>query len=130
MITKVCKKCEKEKEKKEFYKNKAVCKICISENSKEKCKYCLKIFNNLAKHEKTKHSDEEEFKYVNNLITYTCNDCENNFLLNEFNHYNDKCKKCYNISRKKRKVKCGVCDKMFNFYYFKIHKCRPIEPEV
>ena len=123
MDTKVCKKCKITKDKKEFYKHKAVCKLCIANYNKEKCKYCSKFFVNLKKHEKVKHSDEEEFKYINNIMSYTCSECKNDFLLNEFNHYSDKCKKCYNDSRKKNKIECNKCEKMFNYYYFKNHKC-------
>ena len=36
MNTKVCKKCEITKDKKEFYKHKAVCKLCIANMSKIK----------------------------------------------------------------------------------------------
>lgn len=123
MNSKLCKKCEITKDKNDFYKHKAVCKLCISNYKKEKCKYCSKFFVDLGKHEKIKHSDEEEFKFLNNISLYTCNECKDVFQLNEFNHYTDKCKKCYNITRKKNKKICMNCHKMFNYYYFKNHKC-------
>lgn len=120
MNTKICKKCLKTKEINEYYKNKGVCKLCMY-NNKKQCNYCSKFFTNIDYHEKSKHSNEEIFKFN---PMYICNDCNKCFPVTNFNHYSHKCKECYNNSRKKEKKKCDKCYKMFNSYYFIYHKCK------
>lgn len=122
MGTKTCKKCGTEKEKTNFYRHKAVCKECISLKNKEQCKYCLKFFSNLKNHEKTVHSELNDFKYVKNIIFYECKECKNNFNLEEYDHYSKKCKKCYNKHRNE-KVRCENCNKIYSRRYLKKHKC-------
>lgn len=93
-MKKVCTKCKKEKEKKEFNKNKTrkdglqnICKICSREKSKKFYKENVESQRKRIYRQKKDRKKESRQKVNEYLYSHPCVDCkENNIIVLDFDH--------------------------------------------